>query len=118
MDAEQKETILTECRELMAKAKYAEDKIEQFCGTVSAILQEIVDNPDEQREVRCKVIKRLDRIECRIEVSGDRIKHLRSRGYGIFAYCLACKHVYKCIRNEENLVCRLQRRTPVAFERI
>ena len=81
MDAEQKEALLAECKELMSKARYDESKIEQFCGTVSDILQEIIDNPDEQREVKFKLVKRLDRVDFKLDVSGDRIDPL-SEGPG------------------------------------
>ena len=73
MDTEQKNIIIAECRELMSKAKYSGQKTEQFCDTVSDILQEIIDRPDEQREIRCRVVKHIDRVEFRIDVSGDRI---------------------------------------------
>ena len=73
MDLEQKEQIVTECKELMTKAKYDEPKIEQFCETVSDILQGIIDHSDEQREVQYKLRKRLDHIELKIDISGDEI---------------------------------------------
>ena len=47
MNTEQKEAIIAERKELMSKAGYDETKIEQFCNTVSEIIQEIIDNPDE-----------------------------------------------------------------------
>lgn len=55
MDLEQKEQIIAECKELMTKAKYDEPKIDQFCETVSNILQGIIDHSDEQREVQYKL---------------------------------------------------------------
>ena len=73
MDTEQKEKILSECRTLMSKAKYDQAKTDQFCHTVSDILQEIMDHPDGQRETKCKVTKRIDRVEFRVDVSGDKI---------------------------------------------
>ena len=76
MNTEQKEAIIAECKELMSKAGYDETKIEQFCNTVSEIIQEIIDNPDETREIKYKIIKRLDRIEFRLYASGDRIDPL------------------------------------------
>ena len=76
MDAEQKTAILAECKELMGKARYDEQKIDQFCGFVSDILQEIIDNPCEGREVTYKLKKRLDCVEFKISVSGDRIDPL------------------------------------------
>ena len=76
MNTEQKEAIIAECKELMSKAGYDETKIEQFCNTVSEIIQEIIDNPDETREIKYKIIKRIDRIEFRLYASGDRIDPL------------------------------------------
>ena len=76
MDTEQKEKILEECRALMSKARYDETKIEQFCHIVSDILQEIIDDPDEQREIKYRITKRIDRIEFRIDASGDKIDPL------------------------------------------
>ena len=73
MDAEQKEKIIEECRAMMSKAKYDGSKIEQFCNTVSDILQELIDHPDGQREFRYRLTKRIDRVEFRIDASGDRI---------------------------------------------
>ena len=52
MDVEQKERIIEECRELMSRSKYDELKTEQFCSTISDILQEIIDHPDEQRDTK------------------------------------------------------------------
>lgn len=75
MDTEQKEKILSECRELMSKSRYDESKTEQFCHIVSDILQEIIDNPGE-REIKYRITKRLDRIEFRIDASGDKIDPL------------------------------------------
>ena len=75
MDTEQKERIITECRELMSKAGYEESKTEQFCDIVSDILQELIDNPDD-REIKYKITKRLDRIEFWIGASGDKIDPL------------------------------------------
>ena len=60
----------------MSKAKYDEAKTEQFCHIVSDILQEIIDDPDEHREIKYKITKRVDRIEFRIDASGDRIDPL------------------------------------------
>ena len=40
---------------------------------MSEILQDIIDHPDGQREFRYKLTKRIDRIEFRIDASGDRI---------------------------------------------
>ena len=76
MDTKQKDNILTECLSVMSKAGYDESKTEQFCHIVSDILQEIIDHPDPQREVKCRITKRIDRIEFRIDVSGDRIDPL------------------------------------------
>lgn len=76
MDIKEKEKILSECKELMSKAKYDEPKIEQFCEIVSDILQEIIDHPDEQRDVRYKLKKHIDQIEFRLEISGDKIDPL------------------------------------------
>ena len=76
MDAERKEALVSECRELMSKARYDESKIEQFCAYVSDILQELIDNPDEQREFRYKLKKHIDCVEFRIDASGDRIDPL------------------------------------------
>ena len=57
----------------MSKWKFDQSKTEQFCSTVSDILQDIIDYPDDDREIKCKVTKRLDCIECRIDVSGNKI---------------------------------------------
>ena len=73
MDTEQKNKIVEECKELMSKCKFDQSKTEQFCSTVSDILQDIIDYPDDDREIKCKVTKRLDCIECRINVSGNKI---------------------------------------------
>ena len=73
MDIEQKETIIAECRELMSKGKFSESKTDQFCNTVADILQFAIDNPDEEREAQYKIKKHIDRIEFRVDVSGDRI---------------------------------------------
>ena len=75
MDTEQKERIITECRELMTKARYDESKTEQFCDIVSDILQELIDNPDD-REIKYRITKRLDRIEFWIDASGNKIDPL------------------------------------------
>ena len=76
MDTEQKERIIAECKAMMSKARYDDSKIEQFCHIVSDIIQETIDHPDEQREIKYKLTKRIDRIEFRIDVSGDRIDPL------------------------------------------
>ena len=73
MDTEQKNKILEECRDTMSKAKYDEAKTEQFCDTVSDILQYIIDNPDEEREIKYKIIKHIDSVELRLDISGDKI---------------------------------------------
>ena len=73
MDTEQKEKIIAECKAVMSKARYDESKTEQFCNTVSDILQEIIDHPDEQRELKYKIRKHIDSVEFRIDASGDRI---------------------------------------------
>ena len=73
MDAEQKERIIAECRELMSKAKYDDTKTERFCSVVSDILQDMIDAPDEQREVKYRIRKRIDRIEFVMDVSGNKI---------------------------------------------
>lgn len=61
MDTEQKEIILSKCKELMSKARYEDSKIEQFCHIVSDILQELIDNSDDQREVKYRITKRIER---------------------------------------------------------
>ena len=76
MDTEQKEKILEECKAMMSKAGYDETKIEQFCHIVSDILQDIIDHSDEQRELKYKLTKRIDCVEFRIDLSGDRIDPL------------------------------------------
>ena len=76
MDTEQKEKIIEELRELMSKAKYSESKTEQFCNTVADILQEIIDHPDEEREINYSIKKRIDWIEFRIDASGNKIDPL------------------------------------------
>lgn len=73
MNTEEKEKIVEECRELMSRAKYEEAKTEQFCSTVSDVLQAIIDHPDDGREVKYQIKKHIDRIEFRIDLSGDRI---------------------------------------------
>lgn len=75
MDIE-KETIINEWKTMMSKAKYDESKIEQFCHIAADIIQEIINHPEEQREFKYKLIKRLDRIEFRIDLSGDQIDPL------------------------------------------
>ena len=57
----------------MSRAKYEEAKTEQFCSTVSDVLQAIIDHPDDGREVKYQIKKHIDRIEFRIDLSGDRI---------------------------------------------
>ena len=81
MDTEQKERIISECKELMSKAKYDDSKIEQYCRVVSDILQDIIDDPDERREVKYRIVKRLDHIELKISISGKAIDPL-SEGEG------------------------------------
>ena len=76
MDTEKKEQIIAECQSMMSKAKYDESKIEQFCHIVSDIIQDTIDHHDEQREFKYKLTKRLDRIEFRVDISGDRIDPL------------------------------------------
>ena len=73
MDAEQKDVILAECEELMAKAKFDETKTRQFCDAVEQILQDLIDVNDTEREFRYRLKKHLDRVELRIELSGDKI---------------------------------------------
>ena len=73
MDATQKDTVVAECRELMTKAKYGQEKIDQFCDTVSEILQEVIDNFDEQRETKYKLKKHIDRVEFKLDISGSEI---------------------------------------------
>jgi hypothetical protein len=53
-----------------------------------------------------------------IQIASGWIKHLRSRGYRIFADGLACKHIYKGIRNEQNLIGGIQDRTAVSLHSI
>ena len=76
MDTNEKETIISECTDLMSKAGYDGSKTDQFIHTVSDIIQEIIDHPDENREIRYRITKRIDRIEFRLDVSGDRIDPL------------------------------------------
>ena len=76
MDTEQKEKVVAECKELMSKARYDNSKIEQFCHIVSDILQEIIEDTDEQREVKYRITKRIDCIEFRIDASGNKIDPL------------------------------------------
>lgn len=76
MDTEQKEQILTECREMMTKSGYDVSKIDQFCEIVEDILQELIDYASEDREIRYKLVKRLDRIEFKLDISGDEIDPL------------------------------------------
>ena len=73
MDNELKEKILEECKALMSKGKYSEQKIEQFCNTVAGILQDFIDDPDESREFRYSLKKHLDFVEFRLGVSGDKL---------------------------------------------
>ena len=72
MDLEQKESILAECKELMAKAHYDEPKIDQFCETVEEILQETIDHFND-REINYKLVKHLDSVEFKLNVSGEKI---------------------------------------------
>ena len=68
MDTEQKDKILEECRELMSKAKYSGQKTDQFCDTVSEILQDFIDDADDDREYRYSLKKHLDFAEFRLDV--------------------------------------------------
>ena len=76
MNTEEKNRIIEECKELMSKAKYDGSKIEQFCNTISDILQGIIDHPDEGRELKYKIKKHIDTVELRIDISGDKIDPL------------------------------------------
>lgn len=73
MNTEDKNRIIEECKTLMSKVKYDTSKIDQFCDTVSDILQYIIDHPDDQREIKYRIKKHIDSIELRIDVSGERI---------------------------------------------
>ena len=55
MDIEQKNKITAECKELMSRAKYDASKTEQFCTVVSNILQENIDSPGPQRDIKYRV---------------------------------------------------------------
>ena len=76
MDIEQKEKTVADLKQLMSKAGYDESASEQFCTTVSDILQLIIDNPDEERSLKYKTVRHLDRIEFIIDASGNKIDPL------------------------------------------
>ena len=77
MDTELKERIIAECREMMSKARYGEQKTEQFCDTVSDILQDFTDTYDhEDREISYSLKKHLDFVELRLDISGNKLDPL------------------------------------------
>ena len=76
MDTELRDEIIEKCKELMSKSKYDETKTQQFCDTVSDILQDFIDDPDEDREVRYFLKKHMDYIEFRLDVSGNKLDPL------------------------------------------
>ena len=73
MDTEQREKIIEECREMMSKAKYDDSKTDQFCATIADILDDIIGDLGDKRKITYSLKKHIDRVEFRINISGDKI---------------------------------------------
>ncbi len=71
-----KNNIIEDCKAVLVKKKISEDNVEIFNLTVKEVLDDYSDLLGPDQEIRYKVRKRIDRVECNIYIQADKMDPL------------------------------------------
>ena len=71
-----KNNLIEDCRTVLAKKKISEDDADIFNQTVEGVLEDYGDLLGLDQEIRYRIRKRIDRVECNIYIRADKIDPL------------------------------------------